>query len=123
MDTNHNCTSMKSFTQLLSGIAIALFLILIGTIKLIAQQTILHQSSSEIREIPMQNLSTAEGLSQDMINDMVIDQLGYLYIATKEGLNRFDGVPFKVYRHSPNDPKSIADNYITTLFVDERNQI
>jgi ligand-binding sensor domain-containing protein/two-component sensor histidine kinase len=114
---------MKPFIQLLSQITITSFLILIGAVNLIAQQKDLHQSSNEIREIAMQHLSATEGLSQGMINDMVVDQLGYLYVATKEGLNRFDGNNFKVYRHTPKYPKSIADNFVSALYVDEKNRI
>ena len=114
---------MKIFIQLLSRITITTFLILVGAKNLIAQQKVLQQSPKEIREIAMQSWSTAEGLSQGMINDMVVDQLGYLYVATKEGLNRYDGISFKVYRHSPNDPKSITDNFVSALYVDEKNRI
>ncbi|MCP9769900.1 hypothetical protein EGI22_18505 [Lacihabitans sp. LS3-19] len=114
---------MKPFIVLLSRITITSFLIFAGAVNLFAQQKVLHQSSSEIREIAMQHLSTAEGLSQGMINEMVVDKLGYLYVATKEGLNRFDGISFKVYRHTPKDTKSIADNFVSALYVDEKNRI
>lgn len=114
---------MKTFIQLLSRITITTFLILVDAENLIAQQKVLQQSPKEIREIAMQGWSTAEGLSQGLINDMVVDKLGYLYVATKEGLNRFDGISFKVYRHTPNDPKSIADNFVSALYVDEKNRI
>lgn len=93
------------------------------TVHLIAQQKLLHQSSREIREIAMQHWSPDEGLSQGQINDMVIDHWGYLWISTKEGLNRFDGNSFKVFRHLPADPKSISDNYVTALLVDDKNKI
>jgi len=114
---------MKAFIRLFSRITISLFLLLAFTINSFSQQKNLHLISNEISELPMQYLSAADGLSQGMINDIVIDQLGYLYVATKEGLNRFDGVSFKVYRHSLKDPNSLADNYVTSLFVDENNYI
>lgn len=114
---------MKSINWLFSEIAISFFLILAMVVNSFAQPKVLHQSTSEISELPMQYLSATEGLSQGMINDIVVDKLGYLYVATKEGLNRFDGISFKVYRHYPKDPKSIADNYVTALFVDENNRI
>ena len=114
---------MNSFFQLFSKIILSGFLILSGTVNLIAQQKHLLQSSNEIREIVIQHWSPNEGLSQGQINDMVIDHLGYLWISTKEGLNRFDGNSFKVYRHSEDNPKSIADNYVTALLVDQKNQV
>jgi len=114
---------MKPFIFLSSRITIASFLILIGTVHLMARQKDLHLSSNEIRKIAMQHWSAAEGLSQGLINDVAIDKWGYVWISTKEGLNRFDGNSFKVYRHLPSDPKSISDNYITSLFVDDTNKI
>ena len=114
---------MNSFSQLFSTIVFSGFLILLGRINLIAQQKYLQQSSKEIREVAMQRWSPDEGLSQGQINDMVIDHWGYLWVSTKEGLNRFDGNSFKVYRHSEDNPKSIADNYVTALLVDHKNQV
>ncbi|MFD2519967.1 ligand-binding sensor domain-containing protein [Emticicia soli] len=114
---------MKPFIFLSSRITIASFLILIGTVHLMARQKDLHLSSNEIRKIAMQHWSAAEGLSQGLINDVAIDKWGYVWISTKEGLNRFDGNSFKVYRHLPTDPKSISDNYITSLLVDDKNKI
>ena len=114
---------MNPFSQLFPRIAILGFLILLGRVNLIAQQKYLQQSSKEIREVAMQHWSPDEGLSQGQINDMVVDHLGYLWISTKEGLNRFDGNSFKVYRHSADNPKSIADNYVTALLVDQKNQV
>ena len=114
---------MNTFFQHFSKALFSGLLILLGIVNLIAQQKHLQQSSNEIREIAMQHWSPDEGLSQGQIYDMVIDHWGYLWISTKEGLNRFDGNSFKVYRHSEDNPKSIADNYVTALLVDHKNQI
>lgn len=114
---------MKPMIGSYSKITIASFLILIGSLNLIAQQKYLNQSSNEIRKIAMQHWTAAEGLSQGLINDVAIDKWGYVWVATKEGLNRFDGNSFKVYRHLPSDPKSISDNYVTSLWVDDENKI
>ncbi len=114
---------MNTFFQLFSKIIFSGLLILLGRGNLIAQQKHLLQSPNGIREIAMQHWSPDEGLSQGQIYDMVIDHLGYLWISTKEGLNRFDGNSFKVYRHTADNPKSIVDNYVTALLVDHKNQI
>jgi ligand-binding sensor domain-containing protein/two-component sensor histidine kinase len=114
---------MNILFQLFPRITTLCFLILFSIVNLIAQQKHLHQSSNEIRKITMQHWTAAEGLSQGLINDVAIDQWGYVWVSTKEGLNRFDGNSFKVYRHLPTDPKSISDNYITSLWVDDKNKI
>ncbi|MEX0811860.1 MAG: two-component regulator propeller domain-containing protein [Chitinophagales bacterium] len=79
--------------------------------------------TTEQREIYLDHLGIEDGMSQGMINDLVIDQDGYMWIATKEGLNRYDGKKFKVFRHNPKDPLSISDNLITSLFVDSKNNL
>ena len=73
--------------------------------------------------IPIENIGIDHGLSQGMINDIVEDSTGYLWVATKDGLNRYDGTSFKVFRHDPNDPSSISDNFVYSLLLDSRNRL
>lgn len=62
--------------------------------------------------------STAQGLSNNSVICTVQDKLGYIWIGTKDGLNRFDGRFFKVYRNKAGDSSSISNNYILKLFLD-----
>lgn len=75
------------------------------------------------QEITLEQISISEGLSQGMINAMVEDENGYLWIATKEGLNRYDGTGFKVFRHDPSNPFSLSDNFTYSLLVDRWNRL
>jgi ligand-binding sensor domain-containing protein len=70
----------------------------------------------------MEILSTKEGLSSNKINDVVQDDNGFLWIATSDGLNRFDGTEAVQYFHSDN-PNSPAHNYIYCLKSLPRNYI
>jgi signal transduction histidine kinase/ligand-binding sensor domain-containing protein/BarA-like signal transduction histidine kinase len=65
----------------------------------------------------------AEGLPSSSVHQIAEDRQGFLWIATVDGLARYDGVAFKVYRHDPNDAGSIADNDITTIFIDRDDHI
>lgn len=58
-----------------------------------------------------------DGLPTNDISDIKKGQDGFLWIATLDGLARFDGAQFKIYRHNPNDPYSIIDNRIQTLIT------
>jgi signal transduction histidine kinase/ligand-binding sensor domain-containing protein/DNA-binding response OmpR family regulator len=56
------------------------------------------------------------GLSQETIRTITKDDNGFLWIGTQDGLNRFDGNVFTVYKNDKNDPLSLHENYINTLF-------
>lgn len=64
------------------------------------------------------HFSLQHGLSQSTVVSAVQDKQGFLWFATQDGLNRFDGYDFKVYRHKASDPGAISDNFIRTLFLD-----
>ena len=70
------------------------------------------------QNIPFKNLTTDDGLSNNKINDIIQDRTGFIWLATDDGLNRFDGYSFKVYRHKSNDSTSISNNSIWALFED-----
>ncbi len=74
-------------------------------------------------KLEVEMLDISDGLSQGMIHSVVEDHQGYLWIATKDGLNRYDGARFKIYRNNPNDSLSIAENYIRNLHIDFQGRL
>ncbi len=67
-----------------------------------------------------ERITIENGLSQGMIFDVLQTRDGFLWVATKDGLNRYDGYNFKVFSHDPFDPFSVAENTVTALFEDSR---
>jgi len=67
-----------------------------------------------------ETLTIEQGLSQGMVFDLCQTRDGFLWVATKDGLNRYDGYNFKVYSHSPLDSFSLAEDNVTALFEDSR---
>jgi len=57
-----------------------------------------------------------DGLSNNSINAILQTSDGFLWIATKDGLNRFDGQNFFVFKHDPSAVNSLPENYIMSLF-------
>lgn len=64
-----------------------------------------------------------DGLSQNTIWCSLQDSQGFIWIGTKDGLNRFDGRSFKVFRNIPDDPSSIGNNFIRSLYEDKNNRL
>ncbi|WP_321479791.1 two-component regulator propeller domain-containing protein [uncultured Bacteroides sp.] len=66
--------------------------------------------------------SSDKELSNSLINQVYQDKKGFIWIATENGLNRFDGMRFSIYKHIPNDSTSLKNNYVRTLFEDSFNR-
>jgi len=70
-----------------------------------------------------QSLTINDGLSQGMVNKILQDRYGFMWFATKDGLNQYDGYHFKIYRHDADDTSSLADSYVETLLEDSKGRI
>jgi len=94
------------------GIALKSFLIafLIGFSlleKLFAQQP-----------ISFNHLTVENGLSQSAVTCILQDSKGFMWFGTMDGLNRFDGYSFKVFKNDPSDSSSLSDNFIYSIYED-----
>jgi signal transduction histidine kinase/ligand-binding sensor domain-containing protein/DNA-binding response OmpR family regulator len=75
------------------------------------------------RTLWYRTLGVSEGLSQGFVSDMAQDHDGYLWFATVDGLNRFDGRRFETFRHSSGDPMSLSAGIVYALHVDRSGQL
>jgi signal transduction histidine kinase/ligand-binding sensor domain-containing protein len=64
------------------------------------------------------HLTTDNGLSHDLIQAIAKDKQGFMWFGTLNGLNRFDGFQFKVFKHIKKDSTSIPHNTIVDLVCD-----
>ncbi len=64
-------------------------------------------------------LSTVNGLSQSTVIAIHQDRLGQIWVGTRDGLNKYDGTKFTIYRNKEEDPKSISNNDILSIEEDE----
>ena len=64
-------------------------------------------------------LSQANGLSNNKVNCIIQDQRGFTWIGTDDGLNRYDGNNFLVFKNIPGQSSSVSGNTITDLHEDK----
>src|SRR5574337_278087 len=70
------------------------------------------------QEINFASLTTKDGLSSNTVNAILKDRFGLLWFGTEDGLDRFDGTNFKIYRYKHNDSSSLQSNEILSLYED-----
>lgn len=75
------------------------------------------------QDLYLERLSSELGLSQNMINCVAQDSKGFLWVGTKDGLNRFDGYRFVTYRYDPFDSLSLSNNTIHHILEDRAGRM
>ena len=81
-------------------------------------------ASAAVPEVPrFRVLGPADGLPATTVPALALDHDGFLWAATWDGLARYDGAGFRVWRHDPDDPASLPGNVLQALHVDGRNRI
>ncbi|MGB3800356.1 MAG: two-component regulator propeller domain-containing protein [Lewinella sp.] len=68
---------------------------------------------------PFRELQRKDGLSQNSVIGIAQDGKGFMWFGTRDGLNRYDGSEFRVYRAQADDSNSLIFNDIHTLYYDE----
>jgi PAS domain S-box-containing protein len=69
----------------------------------------------QIRE-NFRHYTNADGLSNQVVRSIKQDNYGFLWFGTEDGVNKYDGYDFKIYRFDKDDPKSLPDNFTYCLF-------
>ena len=73
--------------------------------------------------VKFEKLGMEQGLSFNMITDILQDQKGFIWIATWNGLNRYDGYNFKIYKHLDGDSTSLRVNKVACLLEDKSGRL
>lgn len=68
-------------------------------------------------------LTLDDGLSQNTVNDSLQDDQGYMWFATENGLNRYDGYKLKTYMRDPSNPDALASDFIWALVKDRHDDL
>ena len=74
--------------------------------------------ASDSYNINFKSITIDDGLSQSLAEYIYQDSLGYIWIGTNDGLNRYNGNEFKIYKNIKNNDNSISNNMISSLVED-----
>lgn len=66
--------------------------------------------------------TTDNELSNSLINTIFQDSRNYIWIATEDGLNKYDGIKFTIYRNEKDNAKSLKNSYVRSLFEDSKGR-
>jgi len=69
-------------------------------------------------EFRFEKITSNDGLSHNWITQIFQDSQGYMWFGTLDGLNKYDGTSFTVYRHDPQNPHSLRNDYILSIYED-----
>jgi signal transduction histidine kinase/ligand-binding sensor domain-containing protein/DNA-binding response OmpR family regulator len=75
------------------------------------------------QKVNFTSLKTKDGLSSNTVNAILKDRFGLMWFATEDGLNKFDGTNFTVYKHKSDDPSGIQANDIRALHEDKAGNL
>ncbi len=79
--------------------------------------------AADSRNIRFDRLSLEQGLSQADVHAVLQDRRGFMWFGTQDGLNRFDGYRFEVWRQDPNDRESLSHNWAYALLEDHAGNL
>ena len=96
---------------------IMVIIIVISTLPL----KVLGNSKDEL--INFKRITTADGLSQTTVEYMHQDKQGYIWIGTDDGLNKYDGKEFEVYRYREDMENSISANFVPAIVEDSKDNL
>ena len=88
---------------------------------LLVTVVILLSQGAYADEIRFTSIDMASGLSHNSALCVIQDQQGFIWIGTRDGLNRFDGTEFQIYKRNFHDSTSISNNQVNTIYESSDN--
>ncbi len=70
------------------------------------------------RPLKFEHLSVAQGLSQSGVSCIWLDRQGFMWFGTSDGLNKYDGYSFTVYKHEAADSTSLSVDWVLSIYED-----
>ncbi len=100
---------------------VPVFLLLVTLLIIIAATT--GHSQVNDNTIVFERISIESGLSSNNVQCIAQDKTGYLWFGTYDGLNRFNGYSFDIYKSHPEDTTRLKDSNIYSMLVDQEGEL
>ena len=81
------------------------------------------EASPDARQYVFTRFSTFTGLASNMVNNLVQDRKGYIWLATPNGLQRYDGNKFITFKHQHRNPLTLPDDNVGRVYLDKQNRL
>ena len=94
-----------------------------GILHLLVTIVITQTAFTQTPPIQFQHFSVEQGLSNNQVSAFIQDKNGFIWIATQDGLNRFDGYKVDIYRNERGNKNSLPSNRVRCLFTDSRGTV
>ncbi len=78
---------------------------------------------AQARDIRFEHVSVEQGLSNYAVTKIAQDQQGFLWIATEDGLNKYDGYTFTIYKPDPADSNSLPSRFVQMVYADRAGNV
>ncbi|MGD0590882.1 MAG: two-component regulator propeller domain-containing protein, partial [Bacteroidota bacterium] len=95
------------------------FLVFIGVLIYIFPQV----AEAQTQNIRFKHLTVNDGLSHSWVHSICQDKYGFIWIGTDDGLNRYDGYNFRIYKNNFRDKYSISSSNVMAMFEDSRGDL
>src|ERR1700694_439722 len=77
----------------------------------------------QAQHVKFRHMGTADGLSQSDVTCILQDSRGFMWFGTRDGLNKYDGYQFTVYKNNSGDEHTLANNFIMDMIEDAKGYI
>ncbi len=99
------------------------YLIFLFSLFVVNQILVANERVIDYTNLIFDNITLDDGLPSPKIHDILQDNEGFVWFATKNGLCRFDAYKFKIYRYDPKDTCSLSNNDIRCLLEDQKEKL
>ncbi|MEE4246544.1 MAG: two-component regulator propeller domain-containing protein, partial [Kangiellaceae bacterium] len=110
----------RNYTLPFKLIIFSLFAILISSFKSVVAAA---ESIEVTPKLFLRHYNIEDGLSLSTVSGFAQDKYGFMWIGTEEGLNRFDGYEFEVFKHDAKDDSSLSNSMVNKLLYDSQQRL